>query len=112
MWPAAIRRAKALGLQLMSKTLTRCTDTAHTLDASPDLRQIFGRALLFVEKELRQLLTLDLRLSTQARRCGDHTVALHILPASVMIDNERSGLTRVICSSHDSDAAEGMDPPS
>lgn len=49
-WPAAIRRAKALGLQLMSKTLTWCTNTAHTLDASPDPRQIFGRVLLLVEK--------------------------------------------------------------
>lgn len=49
-WPAAIRRAKALGLQLMSKTLTWCTNTTHTLDASPDPTQIFGRVLLFVEK--------------------------------------------------------------
>lgn len=48
-WPAAIRRAKALGLQVMSETLT-CTNTTHTLDTSPDPRHIFGRVLLLVEK--------------------------------------------------------------
>lgn len=51
-WPAAIGRAKALGPQPTSETSTRCTDTAHTLDASPDPRQIFGRALLLAEKSL------------------------------------------------------------
>ena len=52
MWPAATSGAKARGLQLMSQTLPWCTGTAHTLDASPDPRQIFGSELLFVEKSL------------------------------------------------------------